>query len=325
MPKSDGATRLAVGGEANETGLPAFQLRIQPASDLETRGLEPDASPHGSFRARMLQARVSLGSFIRLVQVFRTSVDGPIVMKSILQVWLPFVVFSAALPALAAEETTANTASAAEELRKVDQVRIADGDLIAVAGGETFTPTNSVVMPFGIKVMTNLTYTVNAGRERKLLEGQILDKDGMLQSPDGSLMPVMDHVTQTGGRVMAFKDGVMTPVTGEMQLANGSRVLADGTFVRKSGERLRLMDGQLIKIEGASLSATDTAMLKDGRVVVQKDGSSIPIKLRPTQSMMMSDGTKVLGDGTVIGKDGRTSKLAEGEIFRIEGVRRRGW
>lgn len=273
----------------------------------------------------MLQAGAFLVSFIRLVQVFRTSVDGPIVMKSILKVWLPLVVLSAALPALAAEEGAATAAGAAEELRKVDQVRVADGDLIAVAGGETFTPTNSVVMPFGIKVMTNLTYTVNAGRERKLLEGQILDKDGTLQSPDGSLMPVMDHVTQKGGKVMVFKDGVMTLVSGETQLADGSRVFADGTYVRKSGERLRLMDGQLIKVDGATLPATDTAMLQDGRVVVQKDGSSIPIKLRPTQSMMMSDGTKVLGDGTVIGKDGRTSKLVEGEVLKIEGVRRRGW
>lgn len=325
MPKSDRVTRLAVVGEAGETGLPAFRLRIRPASDLETRGLEPDASPPGSFRARMLQAGAYLGSFIQLVQVFRTSVDGPIVMKSILKVWLPLVVLSAALPALAAEEGAATTAGANEELRKVDQVRVADGDLIAVAGGETFTPTNSVVMPFGIKVMTNLTYTVNAGRERKLLEGQILDKEGTLQSPDGSLMPVMDHVTQKGGKVMAFKDGVMMPVSGEMQLADGSHVFADGTYVRKSGERLRLMDGQLIKVDGATLPATDTAVLKDGRVVVQKDGSSIPIKLRPTQSMMMSDGTKVLGDGTVIGKDGRTSKLVEGEVLKIEGVRRRGW
>jgi hypothetical protein len=200
-------------------------------------------------------------------------------------------------------------------------VRVQNGELVALAGGESFAPTNSVVMPFGIKVMTNLTYTVNAGSERKLLEGQTLNQDGNLLSADGSLMPVMDHVTQRNGRVMAFKDGVLVTVDRELQLADGSRVFADGTFVRKSGGRIRLLDGQLIKLDGSTLAATDTALLKDGRVVVQKDGSSIT--LRPTQSMMMSDGTRILGDGTVINQDGSSGKLVEGEVLKLEGVRRR--
>jgi len=242
-------------------------------------------------------------------------------MKSILRTLLPLVVLSTALPNLSAQETAVADSGAAEELKKVDQVRVVDGALIAVDGGETFTPTNRVVMPFDIMVMTNLTYTVNAGSERKLLEGQILNKDGTLQSPDGSLMPVMDHITQKNGKVMAFKDGVLAAVSGEMQLADGSRVLADGTYIKKNGERIRLVDGQLIKLDGSALAATDTATLKGGKVVVQKDGSSLT--LRPTQSLMMSDGSKVLGDGTVINKDGTATKLVEGEVLKIEGVRRR--
>lgn len=227
----------------------------------------------------------------------------------------------APLAPLAAQDSANNSSGAIEELKKVEQVRLQGGDLIAVAGGETFTPTNSVVMPLGIKVMTNLTYTVNGGRERRLAEGQILNQDGTLQSPDGSLLPVMDHVTQKNGRVMAFKDGTMEAVDRELALADGSRVFADGTLVKKSGERIRLVDGQLIKLDGSTLEATDTAVLKDGKVVVQKDGSSLT--LRPTQSMMMSDGTKLLGDGTVVKMDGTTSKLVEGEILKLEGVRRR--
>ncbi len=224
------------------------------------------------------------------------------------------------VPALLAQET-APAAPGTEELKKVDQVRVQNGELVALAAGESFAPTNSVVMPFGIKVMTNLTYTVNAGRERKLLEGQVLNQDGTLLSADGSLMPVMDHVTQRNGSVVAFKDGVFLAVDRELTLADGSRVFANGTFVRKSGERIRLVDGQLIKLDGSTLDATDTALLKDGRVVVQKDGSSIT--LRPAQSMMMSDGTRILGDGTVISKDGSSSKLVEGEVLKLEGVRRR--
>ncbi len=230
---------------------------------------------------------------------------------------VPLITQLAMVSPLVAQEA----AEGAAELKKVDQVRVLDGELLAVAAGETFAPTNSVVMPFGIKVMTNMTYTVNSGRERKLAPGQILSKDGTLQSPDGSIMPVMDHITQKDGRVLAFKDGVFSPVEREMELSDGSRVLSDGTYVRKSGERIRLLDGQLIQLDGATLPATDTATLVAGKVVVQKDGSSIT--LRPTQSMMMAEGTKILGDGTVIHKDGSSSKLVEGEVLKLEGVRRR--
>lgn len=275
----------------------------------------------------MLQAGMFLDSFNALVEAPETLVGCQIDMKSILQTILPILVGMAQLWVVNAQEEPAGVepgnagSGTSAELKQVDQVRVTDGALIAVLAGESFTPTNSVAMPFGIKVTTNLTYSVNSGSERKLLEGQILTREGTLQSPDGTLVPVMDHITQKDGRVMAFKDGVMTTVSGEMQLPDGSRVFADGTYVRKSGERIRLLDGQLIKLDGTAFPATDTVLLKGGRVVVQKDGSSIT--LRPTQSMMMSDGTKVLGDGTVVHQDGATSKLVEGEVLKLEGVRRR--
>ncbi len=218
-----------------------------------------------------------------------------------------------------AEESVLGEASA--PLPKVDQVRVLDGEVIALAEGKSFTPTNSVALPYGVKVMTNLTFTVNAGRERKLMEGQILNKDGMLQSPDGSLVPVMDHITQKDGKVTLVKEGVASVLEGETKLADGSIVMADGTYIEKSGRRTRLLDGQLIKLDGAALPATDTATLTAGKVVIQKDGSQLTLRL--AQSIMMADGTKILGDGTVINSDGSTAKLVEGEVLKIEGVRRR--
>lgn len=205
--------------------------------------------------------------------------------------------------------------------QSVDQVRAEDGKLIAVSKGKAFSPTNSVVMPFHIKVMTNLTFTVAEGSPRKLQDGQILSKDGNLQSPDGSLVPVVDHVTQKDGKVIIYKDGVAKPITDESTLADGSKVFADGTYIDKSGKRTKLLDGQLVQLDGSKLPATDTATLKGGKVVIQKDGSLIT--LRPAQTMMMSDGTKVTGDGTVIDSDGKTTHLSEGELIKIEGVRRR--
>lgn len=202
-----------------------------------------------------------------------------------------------------------------------DQVRVADGKLVAVADGKSFTPTNIVSLPFKIRVMTNLTFTVDGGKPRKLEDGQVLSKDGTLQSPDGSIMPVLDHVTQKDGKILVYRDGVATPVVGEVTLGDGSRILADGTYIDKSGRPTKLMDGQLVRLNGSTLLATDTATLKGGKVIVQKDGSLIT--LGHNQTMMMSDGTKVFGDGNVISRDGTSKSLAEGEILHIEGVRRR--
>lgn len=218
-----------------------------------------------------------------------------------------------------ATESTTNDASAGP--RKVDRVRVQEGQLIAFVGGESFTPTNSVAMPFGIQVQTNLTFTVNGGSPRLLTEGMVLSKDGTLQRPDGSLLPVMDHVTQKDGKVIIYRDGVATTLSGEAKLADHSIVLADGTYIDRSGRRQRLLDGQLVKLDGAALPATDTATLQGGKVVIQKDGSLLT--LRPNQTMMMSDGTKVSGDGSLVRKDGTTAKLTEGEILKIEGVRRK--
>ncbi|MBI1176125.1 hypothetical protein GC207_01660 [bacterium] len=222
---------------------------------------------------------------------------------------------------LIAQEQSESNEKGADKLESVDQVRVEDGKLIATAKGKAFSPTNSVVMPFKIKVMTNLTFTVADGSPRKLKDGQILGKDGNLQSPDGSLVPVMDHITQNGGKVLICKDGVAKPVSGETTLGDGSKVFADGTYIDQSGHPTKLLDGQLIMLSGSKIPATDTATMKDGKVVVQKDGSLIT--LRPAQTMMMSDGTRVTGDGTVIGKDGKTTHLGEGELVKIEGVRRR--
>ena len=236
--------------------------------------------------------------------------------------WLALVAAAVLFPGLSRAQDEPPAAGAAETLppRKVERIRVEDGKVIALADGEDFIATNSVVMSFGIKVMTNLTFSVSGGTARPLLEGQMINPDGMLQSADGTLVPVMDHVVMKAGKAILFKDGVANIVDGTAKLTDGSQISEDGTYVDKSGRRSRLLDGQLIKLDGAALPATDTALLKGGKVILQKDGSLIT--LRPAQTMMMSDGTKVSGDGTLTFRDGSTAKLVEGETVKLEGVRR---
>jgi hypothetical protein len=77
------------------------------------------------------------------------------------------------------------------------------------------------------------------------------------------------------------------------------------------------LDGELLRPQGGTIPAQDTITMQNGQVMVQKEGSMIVVGA--TRSMMMNDGTKVLGDGTVITFNDRM-KLTEGQVIPIEGV-----
>jgi hypothetical protein len=200
----------------------------------------------------------------------------------------------------------------------VQSVIFKDNSLLATVNGKTLIFTNAINFPGGIKVMTNGVFTVKGGKERPLGQGQVLSADGMLTSPDGSVVPVQDHIASLGGKVFLVKDGEVSPLTRETLLADKTRVRPDGTVVTPDGKLHRLLDGQRLKLDGTGLPATDTVRLKDGKVILFKDGGEIT--LRPTQVMMMSEGTRVLGNGTIIYPDGKKRILVEGELLKLPGV-----
>ncbi|WP_345109320.1 DUF6799 domain-containing protein [Hymenobacter algoricola] len=53
-----------------------------------------------------------------------------------------------------------------------------------------------------------------------------------------------DHMMMHDGKMMVMKNGVMTPMTADMTLANGTRVMTDGTVTMK------LKENQLIGMDG---------------------------------------------------------------------------
>lgn len=187
-------------------------------------------------------------------------------------------------------------------------------------GGELSLLQDEMTLPGGIVVFTNGTFRINKSKERQLNEGQILRPDGYLLNPDGSIMPAFDHITMSGPKVMVFKDGQGEPLTDTLVLPDGTGINPDGSYVRGSGRRSRLVDGQLLTLEGASMRGLDTITLRDGRVVVCKSGRLIQLE-SPLQTMGMYDGSRVRGDGLITSRDGTTSKLAEGQTITVEGVR----
>jgi hypothetical protein len=196
-----------------------------------------------------------------------------------------------------------------------------DDQAMLVRGGKSTLLEEEVTVAGDVNMMTNGFFTVKGGKERELKAGQSLSEDGTLTSADGSVMPVWDHVAMKNGRITVVRDGEGASLEQAMTLPDGSTLLPDGLITRGVGGQDRLLDGQLLRLDGTPLAAKDTITKRDNKVVVQKDGSVLT--LAPGRSIMMNDGTKVTGDGTVIMSDGRTISLAEGQILTVEGVVRK--
>jgi len=193
------------------------------------------------------------------------------------------------------------------------------GGKIFVATGREMTPlTNSLALNSEITVLTNATFSVGSGAARPIAEGQMLSNDGRLMSPNGKLELVYDHVTADLGQVVVVRDGKRSPVTSPLSLPGGATVQPDGWVTPANGRRSRLLDGQVIRLDGISAVTEDTVTLRKGEVIVQKDG--VPLTVARSSLMMMSDGTKVYGNGRIVYRDGREEKLSEGQIIVVEGA-----
>jgi hypothetical protein len=133
-------------------------------------------------------------------------------------------------------------------------------------------------------------------------------------------MPVCDHIAMIGATVTVFRDGEGEPITDTLVLPDGTCINRDGTYARRYGRSSRLVDGQLLTLQGAPMSGLDTISFRDGRVVVYKAGSLIPLQ-SPIVIMGMYDGTRVRGDGFITFRDGTTTQMTEGQIVTVPGVR----
>jgi hypothetical protein len=207
---------------------------------------------------------------------------------------------------------------AADAPQAVDSVRMKDNRVWTGSIDSQVQTEKDVSVALAVVVKTNGVFTVNGGTERKLLEGQSIQSDGNMVSPDGSIMPVFDHVVVRAGKTVFVKDGVSTPLSQAYSLGNGGQMMPDGYLVEPGGRRIRLLDGQLVKLDGTYFPAKDTALMRQGQVTVQKDGSLL--RVGANSSMMMNDGTRIYGDGRVVSRDGKVTRLQENQVLQIEGV-----
>jgi len=199
-----------------------------------------------------------------------------------------------------------------------EQVLFKDGFVWLQKEGETVLLEKPIEFPNQVTISTNGTFQVNNHPPRAFEEGQILGADGMLLSPDGRIEPVIDHVALTEGRTQFSINGDPIPVAQDIPLGRDKVLTTDRALIGSDGSWMRVIDGQLFTPDGKSIPAIDTITLQDGKVIVQKEGTQLLIA--NGRSIMMNDGTKVFGDGQVVGSDGQITQLTEGQIVTIQGV-----
>jgi hypothetical protein len=200
-----------------------------------------------------------------------------------------------------------------------DGVTVKDNQVYAMYGDRLEALTENLKLPFDVLVNTNGYFTVADGKERKLLEGEVIRRDGWLLEPGGSISPVFDNVAMRKGQVYVVRDGEATKLKGTMVFPNNMSVNSDGSGANLPSDNVRLADGQLFWLDGTPIPAKDSISLKNGCVVVQRDGSLLP-PLSPGQMMGMNDGTKVFGNGTIQKPDGTSFKLREGQTILVAGA-----
>jgi hypothetical protein len=209
-------------------------------------------------------------------------------------------------------------ASGADENQAPESATFKGGKVLIAKAGKLVETTNEVAIAGNVVINTNGVFKVGPGKARQMRESQTIDAQGMLTSPDGTVVPVFDHFVLRGGRVQVVQDGEAALLAREFALPDGSRVSPDGSMRGRDGRLTRLLDGQLMRLDGSAVPVTDTISLKDGKVVLFKDGGRV--ELKRGQVISMSDGTRVKGDGSMTRPDGSSVTLKEGETIKIPGV-----
>ena len=206
----------------------------------------------------------------------------------------------------------------AQTVSSVDGVRVKDGKEYSMQGDRAELVTDNIEFPFNVVVTTNNTFKVADGKERDIADGQVIRRDGWILNPDGSIEPVFDHVAMKDGKVIVVRDGQTQALTQTMNFSNKMSIAPDTFCTYPDGIHTRLMDGQLFRLDGTSIPSKDAVTLKNGHVVVQKEGTLVP--LAANQIMGMNDGSRVGGNGSIQKHDGSTVTLHEGQTILIDGA-----
>jgi hypothetical protein len=209
-------------------------------------------------------------------------------------------------------------ASGAEGLKTMDYVTVKGGDAYLVTNRESLLLEHPLTLTSELKVLTNGVVKITGDGEVKLAEGSKVTLDGFWLEPDGMLVIFKPHYQMKDRTLFLVKDGVFTKVDQDINLPNGTVLRTDGSIATPDGRLIRLQDGQMLSLSGQPIPALDQVMMVDGRLVLQKDGSIIPLPVG--SNIGMSDNSIVYGTGVVIRPGGEQIALQDGQRLTLPGA-----
>jgi hypothetical protein len=126
-----------------------------------------------------------------------------------------------------------------------------------------------------------------------------------------------DGVMMKGGKVMTMEDGKKTELTGDRTLENGTKITTTGNVTTPDGKTFQLKDGDLIADDGTfhTRVVSDGIVKKDGKIMKVTAGEKSELSAEAT----LADGTKVMTNGDVVGKDGKKWNLDENDAILNDG------
>jgi hypothetical protein len=219
--------------------------------------------------------------------------------------------------------------SALGERTSNDHLFFEAGKVMMVKDGQTqVLLQESMTMPNGNKVMKNGTVIKKDGTKYNLKEGERLDMNGdIIQDKDKMSTDEKNHVMMKNGKMIQVKDGREIPLTAEVLLADWSKVQPDGTIIKENGQKIQLKEGERINMDGVMMSKvntgytgnatanTDCITMKGGKMCIIKSGQTLPM----TKEQILPNGTKVMTNGTIVKKDGKTITMKEGDKVDMKG------
>jgi hypothetical protein len=207
--------------------------------------------------------------------------------------------------------------SRAQTLQTTEYVTIKDGRAYVVTGDQGAYLERALALTPELTVTTNGVIEIAGGGEEQLTESKRVTLDGFWITSDGTLQAFKPHYLMKDGVLYVVKSGVLTRLEQDVTLPTGNVLRLDGILA--SGIRqIRLQDGQRLGLMGEVVPALDHIMMMNGRLVLQKDGSIIPL---PAISIMgMSEGTRVTGAGLISTLSGEQFTLSDGQRLTLDGA-----
>ena len=206
----------------------------------------------------------------------------------------------------------------AQALKSMDYVTLKDGGVYLVENNESALLEKALELTPQLTVLTNGIIKITGDGEEELSEGRRVTSDGFWLNDDGTLVSFQPHYMMKDRGLYLVKSGVFKRVDQDVTFGNGTVLRTDGALLTPDGRLIRLQDGQMLTVTGQTIPALDQVMMIDGKLVLQKDGSIIPLPVRST--IGMSDGTTVTGNGLITRPTGQQFMLDQGQRLTLDGA-----